>query len=623
MGASTNHRDARLSRAGRGRGTMGREAVPRGDAGTNHWDASLSHVGRGREPLGREAVHVGRGREPLGREAVPRGTRARTIGTRSCPTWGAVPNQWDAKLSPVGRGREPLGREAVPRGTRARTNAEVRWAAGNIMGTSTKMSDRKSYQNQQLSACGVVRFEPRRPRQSTLLTSRRLAAFVFLARASESGGLKRGRSTLSRMKTAIAALTFLLAGGAAVAADVPRIAIRAAHLLDVRRGETVDHAVVVIEGNHIVAVQHDVPAGARIIDLGTATLLPGFFDMHTHLSVGGNATHGRGPNPMTASPEDATLQAADNARVTLLAGFTSVRECGANDFIDVALQKAIARGTTIGPRITPSGYQISMTGGHGDNVGFPEGVFELGPKQGIADGKEQLLFAVRYQIKHGAEVIKLTATAGVMGEERTATARQFSDEELQTIVEEAHRNGLRVAAHAHGLEGILAAVRAGVTSIEHGSELNDEAIALMKAKGTWLVPTLYVAQPESQTGGQPMSEHMREKGAAMTAAANSSFPKALRAGVKIAFGTDAGVYPHGLNAREFGVLVAYGMTPLDAIRSATVRAADLLGVSDRGAIEPNLLADLVAVPGDPLQDVRVLEHVVFVMKDGVVYRNDG
>lgn len=420
---------------------------------------------------------------------------------------------------------------------------------------------------------------------------------------------------------ALLCLAVAASTGNTLAAAAPKVAVRAAHLLDVRRGIIVDDAVVVIDGNRITEVGHAVPPGATVIDLGGATLLPGLIDTHTHLSVGGSV-RGRGPNALMASPEDVTIQAVENARATLMAGFTSVRECGANDFIDVSLRKAIDRGVIIGPRITPSGYQISMTGGHGDVVGFPEGVFELTPKQGIADGKDNLLFAVRYQIKHGAEVIKLMATAGVMGEERTATARQFSDEELQTIVEEAHRNGLRVAAHAHGLDGILAAIRAGVTSIEHGSQLNDEAIAMMKAKGTYLVPTLYVAQPESKEGGQRMSEHMEEKGKAMSAAADSSFPKALHAGVKIAFGTDAGVYPHGLNAREFAVLVRYGMTPLDAIRSATLAAADLLGVNDRGAIEPQLLADMVAVSANPLSNIATLEKPVFVMKDGVVVRND-
>jgi len=425
------------------------------------------------------------------------------------------------------------------------------------------------------------------------------------------------RRTVVLLGSILAALVPVVSGGA----EAPPIAIRAAGLLDVRRGVLVPNPVVVVEGDRIKSVGRDVPPGAETIDLGSATLVPGLFDMHTHLSVGGTVKT-RGPGAMTATPADTAIQAAVNARETLLAGFTSVRECGANDFIDVALKKAVDRGAIIGPRITPAGYQISMTGGHGDVVGFPPGVFELGPKEGIADGKENILFAVRYQLKHGAEVIKVMATGGVLGEERTATARQYSDEELRTVVEEAHRNGVRVEAHAHGLEGILAAVRAGVDSIEHGSMLNDEGIRLMKAQGTFLVPTLYVAQPTSHTGAG-MSDHVREKGRQMGAAANENFPKAVKAGVRIAFGTDAGVYPHGLNGREFGVLVDHGMTPIDAIRSATIWAADLLGVSDRGSIEPGFLADLVAVRDDPLRNVRTLESVAFVMKGGVVYRNEG
>ena len=404
------------------------------------------------------------------------------------------------------------------------------------------------------------------------------------------------------------------------AADARPIAIRAARLLDVRRGVIVPDPVVVVEGDRIRSVGREAPAGAELLDLGPVTLVPGLFDMHTHLSVGGTVKM-RGPNPMTATPAEVAIQAAVNARETLLAGFTSVRECGANDFIDVALKNAVERGAIPGPRITPSGYQISMTGGHGDIVGFPPGVLELGPKEGIADGVPNVLFAVRYQLKHGAEVIKVMATGGVLGEERTPTARQYSDEELRAVVEEAHRNGVRVAAHAHGLDGILAAVRAGVDSIEHGSMLDDEGIRLMKERGTFLVPTLYVAQPGSGTGAG-MSEHVREKGKAMGAAVNESFPKAVRAGVRIAFGTDAGVYPHGLNAREFAVLVDHGMAPIDAIRSATIRAAELLGAPDRGSIEPGYAADIVAVAGDPLKDVRALESVAFVMKGGTVYRND-
>jgi imidazolonepropionase-like amidohydrolase len=256
--------------------------------------------------------------------------------------------------------------------------------------------------------------------------------------------------------------------------------------------------------------------------------------MHVHIDIGGTEAL-RPARGFSNGPLDAAYQAAVNARATLLAGFTTVRSAGSNDRIDVALERAIDRGAAIGPRITPAGYQISMTGGHGDNVGFPEGVFELTPKEGVADGVDQLLFAVRYQIKHGAEVIKLTATAGVLGEERTPTARQFSDDELQAIVDEAKRHGLRIAAHAHGTEGIIAAVKAGVSSIEHGSVLNDEAIPLMKQRGVYLVPTLYVAQPRAGTR-EGKSAHVVAEGEAMSAAMSKSFRDAVAAGVKIVKG---------------------------------------------------------------------------------------
>jgi imidazolonepropionase-like amidohydrolase len=404
----------------------------------------------------------------------------------------------------------------------------------------------------------------------------------------------------------------------AVLATLPAVAapvaIRAARVLDVRSGTIRTNAIVVIDGDRISAVTDKVPDGARSIDLGDVTLLPGLMDMHTHLSVGRTPRDKRSETEQI-EPADMAIQATENARATLLAGFTTVRECGANNFIDVALKRAVERGAIVGPRIIPSGYQIGMTGGHADNTGYAEGVYELGPKQGVADGVAQVLFAVRYQIKHGAEVIKLMASSGVLDFQESAELREFSDEELRAAVDEAKRHGLRVAAHAHGTEGILAALRAGVTSIEHGSKLNDEAIRLMKDHGVFLVPTLYVTLPQNQSR---LNDVQRAKSDAMSSAAHESFRKAMAAGVRIAFGTDAGVYPHGLNAREFAAMVSLGMKPADAIRSATLAAADLLGVDDRGEIVPGKLADLIAVPGNPIDDVTALEHVTFVMVGGQV-----
>ena len=418
------------------------------------------------------------------------------------------------------------------------------------------------------------------------------------------------------MRRAVLAASLFIA----LAARAETIVLRAARMLDVERGTIVANPVIVIDGETIQSVGSAVPEGAKVVDLGDVTLLPGLIDMHVHIEFGNSTDPSVRPARRFGNgPIDAAFNGAVNAKATLLAGFTSVRSCGSNDFIDVALKKAIARGAVIGPRITPAGYQISMTGGHGDNTGFAPGEWELDPKHGIADGSEQLLYAVRYQIKYGAEVIKLMATGGVLSEEASPTNRQFSDEELRTVVEEAKRNGLRVATHAHGTAGIIAAVKAGVDSIEHGSMLNDEAIRLMKEHGTWLVPTLYLADLGV---ADEQSEHVKAKGAAMSSAAFESFRKALDAGVKIAFGTDAGAgaLVHGLNARELATMVKYGMKPADAIRAATINAASLLGVTDRGTIAAGKLADIIAVKGNPLDDVTTLEHVLFVMKGGEVFK---
>lgn len=397
------------------------------------------------------------------------------------------------------------------------------------------------------------------------------------------------------------------------------VALHARRLLDVRGGRLIEDAVVLVSGDHIRSVGTrsaiTVPAGTRWIELGDRTLLPGLFDMHVHLSLGGQHPH-RFTEDLFNGPVDGALKAADNARSTLLAGFTTVRSAGDNDFIDVALKKAIERGIAVGPRITPAGYQISMTGGHGDNTGWPPGVFELGPEQGVADGPERLLRAVRYQVKHGAEVVKMMVSGGIGDIDRPLDVLQFSDEEMKTVVEEAKRLHVRVMAHSHTLTGTLHAVRAGVASIEHGSQLDAEAIRLMIEHGTYLVPTPLILEDERADYPQAM----RDKAIEVRRRTTSSLEAAIKAGVKIAYGTDAGAAAHGQNARQFVMLTALGMSPLAAIRAATLAAADLLGVVDRGALEPGLVADVVAVPGNPLADVRALEHVDFVMKAGEVFK---
>lgn len=393
------------------------------------------------------------------------------------------------------------------------------------------------------------------------------------------------------------------------------IVLRAARMLDVQTGRIVSPAVVVIEKDRIKSVNPTTVPPGQVIDLGNLTLLPGFIDMHTHLSfdIEGAWLH----RPVTDTAGDNALRGARNARNTLLAGFTTVRDVGSSDFVDVALMRATDQDFIPGPRIFPSGHSIGITGGHCDTTGYIPGVLEQRPETGVADGPDAVLKAVRYQIKHGAKVIKICATAGVLSMEGPAGAQQLSETEMRTIVEEAARHGLKVAAHAHGTEGIIAAVRAGVASIEHGSMLNDEAIRLMKERGTYLVPTNYLTQAIRLDVLPPA---IRAKSDYIIPRAQESLRLAIRSGVKIAFGTDAAVIPHGQNAKEFGVLVERGMTPIEAIRTATVNAADLLGVNDRGNIAPGLLADLVAVPGNPLENIRVLEDVRFVMKGGQVYK---
>ena len=388
--------------------------------------------------------------------------------------------------------------------------------------------------------------------------------------------------------------------------------LRAARMLDVVAGEIVKDAVVVIEGERIVSVNpSSTPGGAKILDLGDVTLLPGLMDLHTHL--GHDLEPGFWMLEVVEGPADVAYRSVGNARKTLMAGFTTVRDFGGQ--VTVALSRAEEKGRVQSPRVIPSRNSLGITGGHCDATGFAPGIRELGPEEGIADGVDEVIEAVRYQIKHGAKVIKTCATAGVLSFEGPVGAQQYSYEELRAMVEEAERHGVKVAAHAHGTEGIIAAVRAGVASIEHGSMLDDEAIRLMKEKGTYLVPTTYLADSIDLDALPP---HIRAKAEYVMPIAKESLRRAIRSGVKIAFGTDAAVYPHGENLREFLSLVDRGMSPLEAVRTATLYAADLLGLGDRGVIEAGRLADLVAVPGDPIQRIDVMEEVRFVMKGGEV-----
>jgi imidazolonepropionase-like amidohydrolase len=299
-----------------------------------------------------------------------------------------------------------------------------------------------------------------------------------------------------------------------------------------------------------------------------------------------------------------------------LSGFTTVRDVGSSGFVDVSLMHAIERGDIIGPRIVPAGHAISITGGHCDTTGRAPGILESGPQQGVADGRDEVLKAVRYQIKHGAKVIKICATAGVMSFEGPVGAQQYSDEELRTVVAEAKLHGVKVAAHAHGPEGIIAASNAGVDSIEHGSLANDEAIAVLKKNGTWLVPTLF---QWFETYDLPPVLH--EKNEYIKARIGDAMRKAFAAKVKVALGTDAGSGPHGMSGKEFTSYVTYGMSTADAIRAGTVNAAQLLGIDDIGRLRAGMFADIVAVEGNPFENIRVVEDVRFVMKDGDVYRS--
>ena len=399
--------------------------------------------------------------------------------------------------------------------------------------------------------------------------------------------------------------------------DDSPIVVRADRLLDVASGEIVENPVVVVRDGRIGAINPaSVPDGAESYDLGDVTLVPGFIDLHTHLAF--QLSPMSFTRRVTDTPADFAYDAAHNARTTIMAGFTTVRDFGGD--VTVALGHAVEERDVPGPRVFPSRNSLGITGGHCDVTGFAPGIAERGVEDGVADGPWEVVEAVRYQIKHGATWIKTCATAGVLSFEGPVGAQQYTEEELVAMVEEAARHGVKVAAHAHGTEGIKAAVRAGVATIEHGSMLDDEAIALMVERGTYLVPTTYLADAVALDQLPPP---IRAKAEQVLPVARESVRRAIAGGVPIAFGTDAAVYPHGDNAKEFAVLVGLGMSELDALRSATTVAATVLDRdADLGQIAPGFRADIVALPGNPLEDITVTERPVFVMKDGLVFRHD-
>ncbi|MBC3872836.1 metal-dependent hydrolase family protein [Undibacterium flavidum] len=398
-------------------------------------------------------------------------------------------------------------------------------------------------------------------------------------------------------------------------------------LLDVKNGVWRDKVSVTIEDKKILSVA-PWKADVKAIDLSQYSCLPGLIDMHVHLSHDPKPQVEQLRERLTADPIDYAYASIKLAERTLMSGFTTVRDLGAADGLNVSMKRAIEAGSIVGPRMFTAGKSIATTGGHADpsnglSMAMRMAIGKPGPEQGVINGVESAREAVRSRYQEGADLIKITATAGVLSQASSGENTQFSDEELNAIIKTAKDYGFRVAAHAHGNEGIKRALRAGIDSIEHGTYMDDEAIALFKKNGAWYVPTISAGKfvAEKATIPNYFSPLVQPKAAAIGPLIQSTFARAYKAGVKIAFGTDAGVFPNGDNAKEFRYMVEAGMPELAAIRSATLSAADLLNQSQRlGSIENNFAADIIAVKGDPLKDITQLEKVEFVMKDGVVYK---
>src|SRR5271167_1139359 len=402
--------------------------------------------------------------------------------------------------------------------------------------------------------------------------------------------------------------------------------LKAAHLFDSVSGKLIEHGMVVVSGNKIEAVGSDVkiPDNAQVIDLGDATLLPGFIDAHVHLSQESSPDwYHDNFDTLMRFPAEQALYGAHYAKVTLEAGVTTVRDVGSNDYIALGLRNAIRAGMIPGPRMLVSNYAIGSTGGHADQHPYPpQRIAVAGPILGVCNGPDECRAAVRYQIKYGADVIKFMPSGGVLSLSDPVDNVQLTQEEMNAIVSEAHAWNRKVAAHCHGDRAAKMAIAAGVDSIEHGSFLKDDTLAEMKRKHVYLVATLFAGV----WVGEKLDKFppaIAVKARAAAAAAQQMFQHAIKIGVPLAMGTDAGVEPHGMNAREFSLMTKNGLPPAKALMAGTAGGADLLGIADQtGTLQAGKFADIVAVPGNPLKDIGATEHPLFVMKEGIIYRND-